>query len=183
MLQSLAVEKFHRDEGFAVRFADIVNRADVGMVQGGGGLGFSLETREGLRIFRDVVRQEFQRDETMQADVFGFVHDAHAATAEAFQDAIVGKSLVEERVVAGHVVDILGCGKRQVNEDAVLACECRHNVRNAEGWPGGDSSNLESCGHAPAAWAEFVDLRGLAAGQSWVVGSRGLSRSAAGRDQ
>jgi hypothetical protein len=122
VLQSLAVEKFHRDEGFAVRFANIVNRADVGMVQGGGGLGFSLETREGLRIFRDVVWQEFQRDETVQADVLGFVHDAHASAAEAFQDAIVGEGLVEERIVAGHVLDILGCGKRQVNEDELPAC-------------------------------------------------------------
>ena len=66
-------------------------------------------------IFRDIVRQEFQRDETMEADVLGFVHHAHASAAEAFQDAIVRDGLVEQRIVAGHVQDILGCGKRQVN--------------------------------------------------------------------
>ncbi len=32
VLESLAVEKFHGDEGFAVLLADIVNSADVGMV-------------------------------------------------------------------------------------------------------------------------------------------------------
>jgi hypothetical protein len=76
-----------------------------------------------LRIFRDIVRQEFQRDETMKADVLGFVNHAHATTAEAFQDAIVRESLVEERIVAGHVQDILGRRKRQVNEDEGTACE------------------------------------------------------------
>jgi hypothetical protein len=34
----------------------------------------------------------------------------------------VREGLVEERIVAGHVLDVLGCGKRQVNEDAVIAC-------------------------------------------------------------
>jgi hypothetical protein len=121
VLQGLTVEKFHGDGGFAVRFADIVNRADVGMILRGGGLRFSLETREGLRVFSDVVRQEFQRYETVEANVLGFIDHAHATAAEAFHDAIVREGLVEERIVAGHGLDILGCGKRQVNEDAVIA--------------------------------------------------------------
>ncbi len=33
VLQSHALQKFHDDEGFAVLFADVVNCADVGMVQ------------------------------------------------------------------------------------------------------------------------------------------------------
>jgi hypothetical protein len=34
----------------------------------------------------------------------------------------VRESLVEQRIVRGHVLDILGCGKRQVNEDEVREC-------------------------------------------------------------
>ena len=141
VLQGLAVEKFHGDEGFAVGFADIVNRADVGMVQGGCGLSFSLEAREGLRVFRDVVRQEFQCYETVETDILGFVHDAHATAAEAFQDAIVREGLVKERIVAGHVEDILGCGKRQVNEETVPAREMGPSTPDAEGWFSGDPRN------------------------------------------
>ena len=121
VLQRLAVQKLHGDERLPFRLADIVNRADVGMVQGGRGLRFSLETRQRLRVFRDVVRQEFQRDKTVQAGILGFVHHAHASAAEAFYDAIVGEGLREERIVAGHVQHILGCEKTQVNEERFLA--------------------------------------------------------------
>ncbi len=38
MLQRLALHEFHDDEGPAVLFADIVDRADIGMIQCGRGL-------------------------------------------------------------------------------------------------------------------------------------------------
>ena len=64
VLERLAVQKFHGDEGFARLLADVVNRADVGMIQGGRGLGFAPKALEGLRIVGDVVGQEFERDKT-----------------------------------------------------------------------------------------------------------------------
>jgi hypothetical protein len=38
MLQRQAVQKLYRDEGLAVLFTDLVDRADVGMAQGRDGL-------------------------------------------------------------------------------------------------------------------------------------------------
>ena len=38
----------------------------------------------------------------MEATVFGFVNDAHAASAEVFENAVVGESLADELVGAGH---------------------------------------------------------------------------------
>src|SRR5580692_12976594 len=96
------------------------------MIQRRGGLRLSLKTREGLRVFRDVVRQEFQRDEAMEADVLGFVDDAHSSAAETVEDAVVRKCLVNQGVVRGHVLHILGCDKGQVNEDTSL---CRRKMR------------------------------------------------------
>ncbi len=58
VLQRGAVEKFHGDEGFAVFFADIVDGANAGMVQRGGGLRFALKTPEGLLVARNFRGQE-----------------------------------------------------------------------------------------------------------------------------
>ena len=41
--KGLPFQKLHGDKGASVLFADIVNRADVGMVQRRGGLGLPLE--------------------------------------------------------------------------------------------------------------------------------------------
>ena len=71
-------------KALAIVLADVVNRADVGMVQGGSGLGFAAEALKGLRIVGDVFRKEFQRDKTAEAGVFGLIDHAHPATAELF---------------------------------------------------------------------------------------------------
>jgi hypothetical protein len=40
-------------------FADVVNGADVGVIEGGSGLGFTAEAGQGLRIFGDVIGEKF----------------------------------------------------------------------------------------------------------------------------
>jgi hypothetical protein len=82
--------------------ADFVNRADIGMIQGGGSAGFALEALEGLTVVGDIVRQEFQRDVTAKAFVLGLIHDAHPAATKFFQDAIVGDRSSGEWRGIGH---------------------------------------------------------------------------------
>ena len=50
VLQGHAVEKLHGDEGAAVLLANVVDRADVGMVQRGSGLRFAPEALQRLRV-------------------------------------------------------------------------------------------------------------------------------------
>jgi hypothetical protein len=69
--------------------ANLVNGADVGMVQGGGGTRLAAETFQGLRVLRDVVGQELERDEAAQVSVLGLVHHAHPAAAEFADDTVV----------------------------------------------------------------------------------------------
>ena len=69
--------------------ADLVNGADVGMVQGGGGTRLAAETFQRLRVLGDVVRQKLERDKAAEASVLGFVHDAHTAAAELADDTVV----------------------------------------------------------------------------------------------
>ena len=93
ILTGLAFETFHGDEGLSVFFADIVDGADVGVVEGGGGFGFAAKTAEGLGIFGERVREKFEGDEAVEARVLRLVDDAHAAAAEHLGHAIVRDGL------------------------------------------------------------------------------------------
>ena len=73
----------------AILLADIVNGADIGMVQGGGRLRFALKAGQRLRISRHVVGQELQGNKTVKTGVFGLVDYSHAAAAEFFGDAVM----------------------------------------------------------------------------------------------
>jgi len=50
-----------------------MDRADVGVVQCGCGLGFALKTGECLRVTGNLLRQELEGDETMQPRVLCFI--------------------------------------------------------------------------------------------------------------
>jgi hypothetical protein len=56
VFQGLAFQKFHSNEGFAAFLTNIVNRADIVMIQCGSGLCFPLESRQGLRVPGHVIR-------------------------------------------------------------------------------------------------------------------------------
>ena len=112
MLQRHALQKLHGDEGFAVLVVDFVDGADVGMVQGGGGLGFALEAAECLRVFGHVVGQELEGDKAAELHVLGLVDHTHPAAAELLDDAVVRDGLADERVGGWHLAHILGCGPR-----------------------------------------------------------------------
>ena len=78
-------------------FADLVNGADVGMVQGGGSASFASKALEGLRVPCQVFGQKLQGNKTPQLGIFGFVHDTHTATAKFFEDAVVRNRLANHR--------------------------------------------------------------------------------------
>jgi len=56
--------------------ANLVDGADIGMVQGGGRARFTLKTIERKRVFFRLGRQELERDMAAQVDVLGFVDNA-----------------------------------------------------------------------------------------------------------
>ena len=99
MFEGLSVEEFHGDEGLAVFFIDFVNGADVGMVQGRGGLRLALKAAERLLVFGDIIGKKLEGDKTAELEVFRLVNDSHAPTAELFHNAVVGNRLAEHRGV------------------------------------------------------------------------------------
>ena len=81
-LKSLSIHQFHRNERLAFALVDLVNRADIRMVQGGGGSGLTLKTLKRLMITREFFRQEFQGYAATQLRILGLIHHSHAATAQ-----------------------------------------------------------------------------------------------------
>ena len=60
-----------------------------GMIECRRCLGFAFEAAERLRVASDRIGKEFQRDEAAEFDVFSFIDDAHAATTDLFDDAVM----------------------------------------------------------------------------------------------
>ena len=66
VLEGLALEQFHGDKRAAFEFSNIVNGADVGMIERGCGARFAAESLDGLRVLGNVVGKEFQRNVAAQ---------------------------------------------------------------------------------------------------------------------
>jgi|SRR5579859_820120 len=96
VFQGNAVEKLHDNEGFAILLANVMDGADVRVIESGCGLRFALEAGKSLRIVGNVVGEKFQGDATMKAGVFGFVNDAHAAAAQPLDNPVVGDGSADE---------------------------------------------------------------------------------------
>ena len=54
MFQRHAVQKLHRNERLAILLPDVINRANIRVIQCGCGLRFALETSQGLRVSRNL---------------------------------------------------------------------------------------------------------------------------------
>ena len=83
-------------KALAVLLADVVDGADIGMVQGGCGLRFTPKSLQSLAVLGHILRKKLQGDESAQAGVFGFIDHAHATAAEFFDNAIVRDGLIEQ---------------------------------------------------------------------------------------
>ena len=89
VLQRGAFQQLHGDEVLVALAADVVDRADVRMVEGGSGPRFALETLQRLRVAGDLRRQELEGHKAAQARVLRLVDDAHAAAAQLLQYLIM----------------------------------------------------------------------------------------------
>jgi len=89
MLQRLALQKFHGQKQFAVGFLNVVNRADVRVVQRRRRPRFSPQPLQRLAVFGIFLRQKLQGHEAAQLGVLGLVDHTHAAATELFHDAIM----------------------------------------------------------------------------------------------
>src|SRR6202020_1604045 len=128
----LPLQQFNRDEASPTGLVDLIDRADVRVVQRGCGFGFSLETAESLYVLGEFVGQKLQGDVAAESQVLGFIYDAHAPAANFAKDAVVGNRLTHGLGRSGHWQVMLGSDGGQVNEshgvDSASSCGCREKI-------------------------------------------------------
>ncbi len=95
VFQGQPLEELHDNESLAVFLVNLVDGADVGMVQSGGGAGFPLKAIQGLAVLGKFYGQKLKRDEAAQLGVLSPVHHAHTAAAKFLEDAVVRNSLAD----------------------------------------------------------------------------------------
>src|SRR5208282_4035688 len=79
----------HGNKGLPVLLTDVVDGADVGVVERGRGLRFALKTRQRLGIASNLIGKELQGYETVQPNVLALIDHAHTAAAEFLDDAVM----------------------------------------------------------------------------------------------
>ena len=82
------LQQLHGDEVLAIVHADVVNGADVGMVQRRSRPRLPLKSLQRLSVLR-LCRQKFERHAAAQPGVLGLKHHAHAALAQMTQHAVM----------------------------------------------------------------------------------------------
>ena len=119
LLERLALDVLHDQVVDVVLQADVVERADVRMIQAGDDLRFALKPLAAVRIVRQMFRQGLDRDGAVQAGVEGAIDLAHAARGDQRLDIIGARRCVRQsgqaptaaRVGGPHWRGAVRCGR------------------------------------------------------------------------
>jgi len=83
-------------------FTDLVDRANIGMVECRGGTRLTTKAFQRLWVSGNVIGQEFQSDEATKVGILGFINHTHTATAEFLDDAVMRDRLPLKLGRSGH---------------------------------------------------------------------------------
>src|ERR1700678_1839043 len=81
MFQSLSIQVLHGDEGSPRLLANIVDGANVAMVERAGGTSFTPESDDGGWVRGKILGQELQCYQASQPGIARFIDDAHPPAA------------------------------------------------------------------------------------------------------
>ena len=86
--QRLAFEQFEHEVLGVVLSADVVQAADVRVIERGDRLGLAREARAELRVTRQLRREHLHRDLAVQARIARLIHLAHASGTDQGEDFV-----------------------------------------------------------------------------------------------
>src|ERR1700687_297864 len=90
MLECLSFEKLHDNETLAVVFVNVINGADMRMIQRRSCSRFAAEALNSRMVLGKALGKKFQADVAAETNVLGLIHDPHSASAQLFQNAVMG---------------------------------------------------------------------------------------------
>ena len=79
-LEILAIHTLHYDVVLIIVLADVIDRDDVGVIQTGSGLCFTLETSQKSRVVDVCLSKDLHGHFAMEKHINASVHDGHAAS-------------------------------------------------------------------------------------------------------
>src|SRR4029453_18442203 len=91
--QCLPLKELHGDEVPALMLTYLVNRADIGMIEGGGGPCLTPKALERFGVVGQLLWRKLQCHEAAEVEVLSLVHHPHAAGAQHLDNAEMGKGL------------------------------------------------------------------------------------------
>ena len=94
--QRLAFQILHHQEISSVLLADVVEDADVGMIQAGDGARFAVEPLAQSGSIGKVIGKDFDGNDALQAGIPGAVHLAHPARANCREDFVGAQTFASE---------------------------------------------------------------------------------------
>ncbi len=106
--ECLPLQQFHGDEGSPIGLVNLVDRANIRVVQRGRSLGLPLKTAESLCVVGEFVGKELKGNVATELQVFCLIHHAHAATADLAEYAVMGNRLPHGLGGRRHWEPILG---------------------------------------------------------------------------
>ena len=115
MLQRRAIQKLHDDERLAILFANVVDGADVGMVERRGRFRLPAKPFKCLMVAGHVFRQKLEGHKPVEAGVLRFVNHTHAPATELRDDAVVRDGLADH-CLSDHVGPTEWIGDRGIGK-------------------------------------------------------------------
>ena len=112
LIEGLAGDVLHDDEGFLAFFADFVDGADVGVLDGGGHARFAQDGGAHLFEGERAALEDFEHDGAHELGVVGEVDDAAAAGSQFADQLIVGNGALHwvGSVYRGETGEAVECG-------------------------------------------------------------------------
>jgi hypothetical protein len=86
--EGLAFEVLHDEERGAALLPDVIQRADVGMIELGDRSGFAVEALAELQVASETLGKNLDGDDAIEASVLGLVDFAHPARAQRGEDFV-----------------------------------------------------------------------------------------------
>ena len=89
MGQALSLDELHAEKRAALKFRDLEDRHDIGMVEVGGQLGLASKPLAFLGGGHLARQDHLERDQPFQVLVSGLVDDAHAAAGDLLEHLVI----------------------------------------------------------------------------------------------